>query len=51
VEMKTTDRNSGQSDDQKTWQKLVEAQGYRYEVVRTEEEFKKLINEYLNAEM
>lgn len=49
IEMKTTDRNSGQSDDQKTWQKLVEAQGYRYEVVRTEDEFKELINEYLNA--
>lgn len=47
IEMKTTDRNSGQSDDQKTWQKIVEAQGYRYEVVRTEEEFKELINSYL----
>lgn len=43
------DEKGRQSEHQKTWQKLVEAQGYRYEVVRTEDEFKELINEYLNA--
>lgn len=45
--MKTIDRNSGQSDDQKLWQTLVEKEGYRYEVVRTEDEFKTLIESYL----
>ena len=47
IEMKTTDSSSGQSKDQISWQVIVERQGYRYEVVRTEEEFKALINEYL----
>lgn len=37
-----------QSDAQRLWQSKVEAQGYRYEVVRSLEEFKKLINEYLS---
>lgn len=37
-----------QSDAQILWQRKVEAQGYRYEVVRSLEEFKKLINEYLS---
>ena len=36
-----------QSDAQILWQSKVEAQGYRYEVVRSLEEFKKLIKEYL----
>ena len=47
IEMKTTDRSSGQSEDQKSWQRLVESQGYRYEVVKTFEEFVALIEEYL----
>jgi hypothetical protein len=38
-----------QSDAQRLWQSKVEAQGYRYEVVRSLEEFKKLINEYLDS--
>jgi hypothetical protein len=38
-----------QSDAQILWQSKVEAQGYRYEVVRSLEEFKKLIVEYLNS--
>lgn len=38
-----------QSDAQRLWQSKVEAQGYRYEVVRSLEEFKKLIVEYLNS--
>ena len=36
-----------QSDAQRLWQSKVEAQGYRYEVVRNLDEFKELINEYL----
>lgn len=38
-----------QSDAQKAWQLKVEQQGYRYEVVRSLEQFKKLIKEYLNS--
>ena len=38
-----------QSDAQKAWQFKVEQQGYRYVVVRSLEEFKKLIVEYLNS--
>ena len=38
-----------QSQAQKEWQSKVEAQDYRYEVVRSLEEFKKLIKEYLNS--
>ena len=37
-----------QSDAQRLWQSKVEAQGFRYEVVRSLEEFKKLIKEYLS---
>lgn len=38
-----------QSQAQKDWATKVEQQGYRYEVVRSLEEFKKLIVEYLNS--
>lgn len=38
-----------QSQVQKDWQSKVEAQGFRYEVVRSLEEFKRLIVEYLNS--
>lgn len=38
-----------QSLAQIEWQQKVEAQGFRYEVVRSLEEFKKLIVEYLNS--
>ena len=48
IEMKTPEGH--QSDEQKTWQKLVEGQGFRYEVVRSEEAFRKLIDEYLEAQ-
>lgn len=40
-------RKTYQEPAQKTWQKLVEAQGFRYEIVRNFEEFNKLINDYL----
>lgn len=36
-----------QEPEQKEWQSLVEAQGYRYEVIRSLEEFIELINSYL----
>lgn len=39
---------SYQSKEQREWQRIAEAQGYRYEVVRTAEDGKKLINEYLS---
>lgn len=45
IEMKT--ETGRQSDAQRQWQFKVEQQGYRYEVVRSLEEFKKLIEEYL----
>jgi len=38
-----------QRPEQKEWQKAVEAQGYRYEVVRSFEEFKDIITNYLAA--
>ena len=46
-----------QSPEQKEWQALVESQGYRYEVYRNIDEFRKIVLEYLdidneeNAEM
>lgn len=43
---KTTTRTY-QRDTQKEWQKAVETHGYRYIVVRTFDEFKEFINEYL----
>jgi hypothetical protein len=47
VEFKTD--TGRQSPAQVDWQSKVEAQGFRYEVVRSLEEFKKLIVEYLNS--
>ena len=47
IEMK--DEHGTQKPAQKIWQKLVEAQGYRYEICRNLEQFKIIINEYLNA--
>lgn len=37
-----------QTPEQKAWQHAVEAQGYRYEVVRSFDEGKRIIEEYLN---
>ena len=45
IEMKTLD--GYQRKEQKEWQALVEAQGYRYEVIRTKEAFMALLAEYL----
>ena len=38
-----------QSPEQKEWQALVESQGYRYEVYRNIDEFRKIILEYLDS--
>lgn len=48
IEMKT--EKGRQSDKQKEWQALIEEKGYRYEVVRTFEEFTQLIEEYLQQQ-
>lgn len=45
IEMKTPEGR--QSEEQRTWQALVEAQGYRYEVCRSLEQFQIIIEEYL----
>ena len=37
-----------QSDNQKNWQRIIEAQGYRYEIVRSLDEFVELVRWYLN---
>ena len=42
------DEKGRQSEHQETWQKLVEAQGFRYEICRSLEQFKNIINEYLS---
>ena len=47
IEMKTPEGH--QSEEQKTWQRLVEGQGFRYEVIRSEDAFRKLIDEYLGT--
>lgn len=36
-----------QKPEQREWQEMVEAQGWRYEVIRTFEEFEALIKDYL----
>lgn len=46
IEMKTP--TGRQSDSQKEWQKLVEAQGYRYVVCRSFDDFKREIENYLS---
>ena len=38
-----------QSPEQKEWQALVESQGYRYEVYRNIDEFRKIILEYMDS--
>ena len=37
-----------QRKEQKEWQELVEAQGYRYETIWTKKDFMALLEEYLN---
>ena len=40
-----------QSPDQRAWQAAVEAQGYRYAVCRSLDEFRALIEDYLAADV
>lgn len=47
IEMKTP--KGRQSDTQKTFQKAVEAQGYKYIIVRSFEDFRKEVNAYLTV--
>lgn len=42
-----THRKTYQTPEQKSWQEAVEARGYRYEVVRTFDEFRRLVTDYL----
>ena len=45
IELKTEEGR--QSSAQKEWQMLVEAQGYRYEVIRSVKDFRELLWDYL----
>ncbi|MDE6338672.1 MAG: VRR-NUC domain-containing protein [Muribaculaceae bacterium] len=45
IEMKTP--KGRQSPSQKEWQQTIEAQGFRYVICRSFEDFTKLINEYI----
>ena len=47
IEMKTDSRNSKQSAKQRAWQGAAEEYGNRYEVVRTFEQFRSVINDYM----
>ena len=48
VEMKTP--QGRQSDSQKHWQQEAQQHGIRYEVVRSFDDFKNLINDYINGQ-
>ena len=50
IEMKTTSKGSAQRDSQKAWEAAVSAQGYKYVVVRTFDEFRAVICDYLGTE-
>lgn len=45
IEMKTD--KGRQSTEQKAWQAIVEAQGYKYAVCRSFDDFTRTVNEYL----
>ncbi len=47
VELKTLNRGSDQSPNQRAYEQLVKAVGARYEVVRTLQEFINVVNGYL----
>lgn len=48
IEMKTTAKDSRQSPAQRAWQLLAEANGNRYAVVRSFEEFQAVVNDYMS---
>ena len=47
IEMKTEDKQSRQVESQKVFEASVTSEGYKYAVVRSELEFRELINAYL----
>lgn len=47
VELKTLNKGSGQSENQRDYERLVTAMGARYVVVRTLQEFINAVNDYL----
>lgn len=47
IEMK--DEHGQQKPAQKEWQAIIEAQGYKYELCRSLDQFKRIIYEYLNG--
>lgn len=47
VELKTLNKGSGQSENQRDYERLVTAMGARYVVVRTLQEFISAVNDYL----
>lgn len=49
IEMKTL--KGRQTENQKAWQRKVEAEGYRYEVVRTVDEFMAAIDFYMEGRL
>jgi hypothetical protein len=46
IELKTA--KGRQTDNQKYFQKALEAQGYRYVVVRSIDEFRRIVTQYMN---
>lgn len=48
IEMKTCDKSSRQSASQKAWQKAAEDAGNKYAVVRSFDEFRALVDEYMD---
>ena len=49
IEMKTPSKASRQQTSQKDWQKAVEAQGYKYVVCRSVDDFVDVIDNYLTV--
>ena len=47
IEMKKISGDSRQSEEQRKWQEAVEAQGYKYAVCRSLEEFITIVENYL----
>lgn len=50
IEMKTTDKQSRQRENQKEWQKAAENAGNKYIVCRTLEDFTAVVKDYLTSE-
>ena len=48
IEMKT--KTGRQSDSQKQWEKLIKDVGYDYAIVRTFDDFQKLIKDYIESQ-